>query len=128
MAGATEDPLNVTAADVAAPEKPAEEPEPAPEVVPPPAETVEPVTAAPETNGALPFDDEETEPFSDEIKYISRARPGGPKESPYAFVVVGEVLEGMDAVAALDAMPVVKAADALNVEAEAGEPVQGLLD
>lgn len=91
MAGATEDPLNVTAADVAAPEKPAEEPEPAPEVVPAPAETVEPVTAAPETNGALPLDEEETEPFSDEIKYISRARPGGPKESPYAFVVVGEV-------------------------------------
>ena len=33
------------------------------------------------------------------------------------YVVIGRVLEGMDSVAALDALPVVKAADALNVEA-----------
>ena len=34
-----------------------------------------------------------------------------------SYAVIGRVIEGMDSVAALDAMPVVKAADAFNVEA-----------
>ena len=36
------------------------------------------------------------------------------------FAVIGRVIEGADALAALDALPVVKAADALNVEAASG--------